>query len=563
MKPEISTELLELASAYLDQRLDEQQFARLEKMLRQDLAARRVFADLLHDHAALHWKYIDTEGERADDLGFITQMDQESGHQPASAQRSLVWLAMAACLLIGLVVSWFVSPGWHEDSAEQQAQVKAEVQAEAKAQGVAETKAEAIAETKSTAAYLIRKEGNILLNGAPLGAADTSLKPGDTLVLEQGLLELVFRETDVHVIAVPPLKMTVISNTALKLDSGELKLHVPPQGVGFEVETQDRKIIDLGTSFVVSTHSQQSQVLSKVLVLDGKILVEDTPGGEQLALEKGEVASFTKGSRLEVKRRMLEGLPDLSAPMPGAVTKDSLGGRFFTFGRDAKLPARTFPLVDHMGARFLPLVEGGFNDGAALAGLQEGRTLAFDSIAGAHGKLADYARSEEARRHKPWMVWYQGKVKAPKPGRYRFWGYADNYLLVAVNGKPVFNGSRFDTALREELALKSQRHPAFPCFNAKAGIASGEWIELGDEPVRIDILFGEMGNRYTSGILQIEREGDQYPHSYWGQPQWPLFLTQKPSEQRAADFKRLNNYLENSLRGSFSIPENAVWQVME
>ena len=96
-----------------------------------------------------------------------------------------------------------------------------------------------------------------------------------------------------------------------------------------------------------------------------------------------------------------------------------------------------------------------------------------------------------------------------------------------------------------------------------AGIASGEWIELGDEPVRIDILFGEMGNRYTSGILQIEREGDQYPHSYWGQPQWPLFLKQKPSEHRAADFKRLNNYLENSLRGSFSIPENAIWQVIE
>jgi hypothetical protein len=566
MKHEPSSELLEYASAYVDQRLDAQQLAALEEILRNDAGARRIFAQFLHDHAALQWHYIDTGTTSQDVLGWLEQ-DGEAQRSQKQGMSRMAWVAMAACLLIGLVVSWFVSPGWHEDSAEHQAQVKAEVQAEAMSQGVAktkaETKAEAIAEIKSTAAYLIRKEGNILLNGAPLGAADTSLKPGDTLVLEQGLLELVFRETDVHVIAVPPLKMTVVSNAALKLDSGELKLHVPPQGVGFEVETQERKIIDLGTSFVISTYSQQSQVLSQVLVLDGKILVEDTPGGEQLALEKGEVASFTKGSRLEVKHRMLEGLPDFSAPMPQAVTKDSLRGRFFSFGRDTKLSARTFPLVDHLGAQFIPLVEGGFNDEVVLAGLQEGHTLAFNGIAGAHGKLADYARSDDASHYKSWVMWYQGKVKAPKPGRYRFWGYADNYLLVAINGKPVFNGSRFDTALREELAVKSERHPAFPCFNAKAGIASGEWIELGDEPVRIDILFGEMGNRYTSGILQIEREGDQYPHSYWGQPQWPLFLTQKPSEHRAADFKRLNNYLENSLRGSFSIPENAIWQVIE
>ena len=562
MKHEPSSELLEYASAYVDQRLDAQQLAALEEILRNDAEARRIFAQFLHDHAALQWHYIDTGTTSQDVLGWLEQ-DGEAQRSQKQGMSGMAWVAMAACLLIGLVVSWFVSPGWHEDSAEQKALVKSEVQAEAKAQGVAETKAEAIAEIKSTAAYLIRKEGNILLNGVPLGADDSNLKPGDTLALEQGLLELVFRETDVHVIAVPPLKMTVVSNTALKLESGELKLHVPPQGVGFEVETQERKIIDLGTSFVVSTHSRQSQILSQVLVLDGKILVEDIPGGEQMALEKGEVASFSKGSRLEVKRRILEGLPDFSAPMPGAVTKGSLRGRFFAFGNDTNLPARTFPLADHMGAHFLPLVEGGFSDEAALAGLQKGRTLAFDGIAGAHGKLADYARSEDASHHKSWMMWYQGKVKAPKPGRYRFWGYADNYLLVAINGKPVFNGSRFDTALREELAVKRQRHPAFPCFNAKAGIASGEWIELGDEPVQIDILFGEMGNRYTSGILQIERDGDQYPHSYWGQPQWPLFLTQKPSEQRAANFKQLNLYLENSLRGSFSIPEDDIWRLVE
>lgn len=72
-----------------------------------------------------------------------------------------------------------------------------------------------------------------------------------------------------------------------------------------------------------------------------------------------------------------------------------------------------------------------------------------------------------------------------------------------------------------------------------------------------------MGNRYTSGILMVEREGDEYPHTYWGQPQWPLFLTQKPSGQRTTELERLNDYLENSLKGSFSIPEDSIWQLVE
>ena len=557
MSPELKKEALTLTNAYLNGSWDERQRDRLEALIKADPELRRMVADFLHDHAALYCANIDLDGSREDDLVYFENMAAGNGSTGVSRELAVtkattitITMAVAACVVIGLMLSWFIAPAWLQDSAEAQAQVRAEVKAE--------VNAEVSAETNSTAAYLTRAEGSIVRNGAKLGTKDVGLKPGDTIELESGLLELVFRDTDVHIIAVPPLKMTVISNMAVRLDQGELKLHVPPQGVGFEVETQKRKIIDLGTSFVVNTSSNHSSVL----VLDGKVSVEDTPGGEQLALVQGEVASFHKEGKVDI-RRALRGLPDLSASAPAAATEGSLRGRFFAFGSDTILPARTFPLVDHMGAHFLPLVESGFTDESSLAGLQEGRTLAYDGIAGAYGKLAEQARSSESSRYHPWMMWYQGKLKAPKPGRYRFWGYADNYLLVAINGKPILNGSRFDTALREDLALKSERHLGFPCFNAKAGIASGEWIELGDEPVQVDILFGEMSNPYTSGILMIEREGEQYPNTYWGQPQWPLFLTRKPDSKRVSELEQLNDYLENSLKGSFSIPDDAVWQVIE
>ncbi|MGB2561079.1 MAG: hypothetical protein ACPIG6_10815 [Akkermansiaceae bacterium] len=540
MKQEPSSELLEYASAYVDQRLNAEQMADLEAILRGDAEARRIFAQFLHDHAALQWHYIDTGTTSKDVLGWLEQ-DGERQKAQKQGMSKMAWVAMAACLALGLMVSWFIAPGWREDTALRTVQ------------------AETTAQAKSLVAHLTRAEGVILRNGAVLDKGDDGLQPGDIIELESGLLELVFQNSDVHVIATPPLKMEVISNMGVKLEQGELQLHVPPQGIGFEVETLERKIIDLGTSFVVSTAAEES----RVLVLDGKISVECEQRNEQEIMEKGEVASFRKGSPLEITGRILEDLPDLSAPSPQGVTPVSLKGRFFTFGKDVKLPPRVFPLEDHMGSRFLPLVQSGFSDDSALVDMAEGRALAFEGIAGAYSKLAEQARSEASGRYRSWMVWYQGEVKPPRPGRYRFWGYADNYLLVAINGKPVFNGSRFDTALREQLDSKSKRHPGFPCFNAKAGIASGEWVELGDEPVRIDILFGEMGNRYTSGILQVEREGETHDESYWGQPKWPLFLTHEPDKQRKRELRQLNGYLEDGLKGAFSIPEDDIWRVVE
>lgn len=542
MTPDQKTELQELASAYLDGNLGKAQHAQLESLLHEDAAARKVFADILHDHAVLHWEYMESDRDPAEEVAFLSELGVEGEVASKQARPVLqTWLAVAACVALGLMALKLIFPAAEQPAA---TAVSSSGQTEP-------ADAELVV-------YLTRAEGEPLCNGAPLQAGLAGFKPGDTLTLERGLLELDFRDSDVHAIAIPPLKLTVLSNMGVRLDEGELKLHVPPQGVGFEVETQERKIIDLGTSFVVSTVAEQSQVF----VLDGKVSVEDTPGGEQLSLEKGEMASFRKGGKVDIHRRALEGLPDLSGNTPVDARPGSLRGRFFAFANTTP-PLNASPLSDRMGRHFVPLVESGFSDEGSLAELVEGRTLAFDGIAGAHNKLADYARTEESTRYYPWMIWYQGEVKAPKPGRYRFWGYADNSLLVAINGKAVLNGSRFDTALREELAVKSQRHPSFPCLNAQAGIASGEWIELGDEPVRIDILFGEMGNRFTSGILMVEREGDEYPHTYWGQPQWPLFLTEKPDGQRATELKQLNDYLENSLKGSFSIREDAIWQVVE
>ncbi|MEO0414125.1 MAG: hypothetical protein AAF226_04120, partial [Verrucomicrobiota bacterium] len=158
-----------------------------------------------------------------------------------------------------------------------------------------------------------------------------------------------------------------------------------------------------------------------------------------------------------------------------------------------------------------------------------------------------------------WMAWCHGTVKPPAPGRYRFWGYADNHLLVAIDGTPVFEGSRYDSNLTK-LAIPRTNHPAIPCLNATAGFASGQWVELTGAPIQLDILFGESAGDRTSGLLLIEKEGASYEETYWGQPKWPVFLVNKPNREGAAELRLLRRYLEEKLMGSFSLDNSAIWQ---
>jgi hypothetical protein len=95
-----------------------------------------------------------------------------------------------------------------------------------------------------------------------------------------------------------------------------------------------------------------------------------------------------------------------------------------------------------------------------------------------------------------------------------------------------------------------------------AGFASGAWFETGQDEVQIDIVFGEIMNHETSGILLIEKEGVNYKETHWGQPKWSLFLTEPPTEDEFAELVILRKQMEDKLLGSFSIRENAYWKMV-
>lgn len=509
------------SSTYLDGAITPVELGQLEDLLRTSADARATLRSLATIDAK--WQQLVAD----DAVGAPTERESVSRITKRAIPLWLIVSAIAASLIFG-AFGWFRTP-------EQQA-----------------------APIERGIARVIRVEGQGSVGKNGTVASGTELFSGDELVMPQGLIELAFRETGVHVIATGPLKLTLDSDQRVSLLQGQVKLVVPPQGVGFVVNTAQQKFVDLGTSFVVSANANGSEVL----VLDGQISVGDHDDASGDLMHEGDFAKFDRNGEVEERRAALlsQAFPELSlrATKPG---DGSLQGVILGYDKSTKISNDALR-EDIIARNLLPLIHTGFGDHKCLEVLKRGEQLSFHGIAGAFHKFPDRAGLTPYSSQGGWMTWYHGQVIPPCSGRYRFWGYADNHLLLAINGNPVFEGSRRNSSFKELGILRSD-NPAFPCLIASAGFACGEWIELEQEPVQLDILFGEIGGDNTSGLLLVEREGEQYEETFWGQPRWPIFLTENPSEDESSEFERLVNYLEQKTMGSFSISEEAVWKVAQ
>ena len=387
---------------------------------------------------------------------------------------------------------------------------------------------------------------------------DRVFKKGEEFIIEQGLVEMAFRETGVNLVGTGPLQMTIMGNDRVFLKEGEIKLVVPPQGIGFVVDTMERKFVDLGTSFVV----QADKHGSKILVLEGEVAVGGRDDSPSKLMGKGSMADFDRSGKVLMRGDKESGVPELSVP-PMIQTDFSLNGKIFGIKNGSEPRPNGKDEIQELTItkRFLPLAKSGFKNQKKLGQFVQGRPLRFFGIAGSYNNFPQNVSLDSYSTIHGWMAWYSGKVKAPKPGKYRFWGYADNNLLVSINGKAVFEGSRADSHFRNELKVFRNNHPSFPCLNSRSGFARGKWINIGEEPVQLDLLFGERSEKLTSGILLIEKEGVAYDKTYWGQPMWPLFLTEYPTNAQLAELDQLRMHMEEDIKGSFSVSKGAVWNV--
>lgn len=516
----MTEEQLNLLHRYLDGAINEAEMESLEELLRNSEEARAELRSLATIDAK--WQQLAADETVAPGSDRVAL---ESG-----ARGIPMWVtitAIAAALVIA-AVGWFHEPANKTNEVER---------------GIAR---------------VIRIEGEGKVGEDRVVVDGDELFASEELTLQQGLIELAFRETGVHVVATAPLRMKLDSNQRVLLHEGQVKLVVPPQGVGFVVDTAERKFVDLGTSFVVTASAKGSEVL----VLDGQISVNEHDGKSKELMLEGEFARFDQKGKLKKRSpsHLSLALPELSLP---ATTSTDRSLRGVVLGYESSTAITKKKLAkDVIGHEMLPLIHSKFHDRSSLEAFKQGKPVSFRGIAGAFHEFPDRTGLAPYSRDGGWMAWYHGQVRPPRPGRYRFWGYADNHLLVAINGKPVFEGSRRDSPFKK-LGIARTDNPALPCLIAPAGFACSDWIELSGDPIELDIMFGEVGGNLTSGLLLVEREGDTYDETFWGQPKWPVFLTEAPGEGEIAEFKRLLSHLEEKMMGSFSVSEEAVWKVVK
>ena len=106
---------------------------------------------------------------------------------------------------------------------------------------------------------------------------DETALPAGEYRLQRGLLHLRF-DGGVMVYVEAPAQFDAVSGRRIVLRSGRMSASVPPEGVGFTVETPEAEVIDFGTEFSVEVESGTSEVH----VFEGLVRVQprSTKSGE-------------------------------------------------------------------------------------------------------------------------------------------------------------------------------------------------------------------------------------------------------------------------------------------
>ncbi|MES2921360.1 MAG: PA14 domain-containing protein [Verrucomicrobiota bacterium] len=99
-----------------------------------------------------------------------------------------------------------------------------------------------------------------------------------------------------------------------------------------------------------------------------------------------------------------------------------------------------------------------------------------------------------------WMVHYKGQIAAPEDGAYRFLGDADDFVVVAINGKTVLVAEMPGTPMGVKWFAKEGAPNRYQ--------AAGDWINFrAGDPVDIDIVTGESPGGQYRCMLAVQKRG--------------------------------------------------------
>jgi hypothetical protein len=263
-------ELSRLIREMLDGQLDSEQRDKLLRFVESDDQARRLYLDQISTHAALRAVLADCIPDHNVDFSNQTRFEHSSTSQRTSPRWvALVLVSLAATTLLCVAL-------WNRPRA---------------------------ASDSPTPAAVAKLSA---MRDAAFGLCDFAMSPGaslpeGTLRVKSGEVDLQFAcgaEMTLQGPAVVHLKTPMLA----VLESGRVSCNVPEQAIGFQVESAEYTVTDLGTRFELEVGERQW-----VRVLEGEVDVEPKES-TAVRLTQGETASVTR-KRVTRHRVPLQEIP--------------------------------------------------------------------------------------------------------------------------------------------------------------------------------------------------------------------------------------------------------------
>ncbi len=281
MKAETLRDLQTLADAVIDHRATEREIERLNRWLAEDAAAQEAWLDYLDTHAGLCWAFRGAtpagprDGMSADAAEAPPNASPGVGHRPRTGWLAVLGWSAAGVLAVGLLLAAVLPAVW--EPRPQHDSTTADVADATEGFGRV---------VDAVGARYRDDEGPAV--GQRIGAGRWRLAAG--------LVELAL-DNGVRAVIAGPADLELVGPMRGFLHSGRVVCRVPPQAIGFTLETTEAEVIDLGTEFGVHSHNT---VGTEVQVYAGEVVAEfksprpASPRSQRL--QGGEAVRIAKGA---------------------------------------------------------------------------------------------------------------------------------------------------------------------------------------------------------------------------------------------------------------------------
>jgi len=121
-----------------------------------------------------------------------------------------------------------------------------------------------------------------------------------------------------------------------------------------------------------------------------------------------------------------------------------------------------------------------------------------------------------------WIVIYRAKVTPVESGKYRFIGFADDFMVVRIDKQNVLDASLFETNEGLDPLAKVNEDVGPSPEGPQRPLKCGLWIDMdAATPMDMQVLIGEGPGGLSGFLLMVQKEGDNSPKG-----DYPVFQLQ-------------------------------------